>query len=114
MMNIAYTIAGAAGGLLILFSLYWRRMTKQAAWAGLIFGVVASIVGRVAMAVGALPEWADPVLPTLLGTALLIVIVSLKTQPDAETIAVYERLNGSGPSEESTSADAPELEKDRI
>lgn len=92
MMNIAYTIAGSAGGLLILFSLYWRRMTRQAAWAGLIFGVVTAIVGRVAMAAGLLPSWADPILPTLIGTALLIVVVSLRTQPDAETTEVFERL----------------------
>jgi hypothetical protein len=41
---------------------------------------------------GVLPEWADPVLPTLVGTALFIITVTLKMQPNAETMAVYERL----------------------
>jgi Na+/proline symporter len=77
--------------LLILY-LYWHRMTKQAAWVGLSFGTFTAIVGCVAMAAGVLPEWADPVLPTLVGTALFIITVTLKMQPNAETMAVYERL----------------------
>ncbi len=90
-MNTAYKIAGSAGGLLIL-CLYWHRMTKEAAWVGLSIGTITVLVGRVAMAAGVLPEWADAVLPTLIGTALLIVIALLKTQRYAETMTVYERL----------------------
>ncbi|WP_199433790.1 sodium:solute symporter family protein [Qaidamihabitans albus] len=92
MMTIAYTIAGASGGVLILFSLYWRRTTRQAAWTGLIFGAVSAVVGRVAQSAGLTPEWFDPILPTLLGTALLLVGVSLATPTDAAATSAFDRL----------------------
>lgn len=94
MMNIAYTVAGASGGLVIIFSLYWRQMTKAAAWSGLIFGAVTAVVGRIIQATGAAPSWFDPVLPTLISTALVIFIVSLVTPRDAKTVAVFDRLSG--------------------
>lgn len=92
MMTVAYTIAGASGGLLIVFGLYWRRMTRQAAWAGLIVGAIAAIVGRVAQASGVTPEWFDPILPTLVGTTLLIVVVSLVTRTDRHAAAAFDGL----------------------
>lgn len=108
-MNTAYKITGSARGLLIL-CLYWHRMTKEAAWIGLSFGTITALVGRVAMTTGVLPEWADAVLPTLIGTALLIVIVLLKTQPFAETMAVYERLKCRVEAgEESSPSGVPEM-----
>lgn len=92
MMTIAYTIAGASGGVVILFSLYWRRTTRQAAWSGLIFGVVSAVGGRVAQEMALTPEWFDPILPTLVGTALLVVAVSLGTRPDTAATSAFDRL----------------------
>lgn len=92
MMTIAYTVAGASGGVLILFSLYWRRTTRQAAWFGLVFGAVSAVAGRVVQAMGLTPEWFDPILPTLLGTALLVVVVSLLTPADTAATSAFDRL----------------------
>lgn len=92
MMTIAYTIAGASGGVVILFSLYWRRTTRQAAWSGLVFGLVSAVGGRGLQAMGLTPEWFDPILPTLLGTALLVIAVSLATHPDTAATSAFDRL----------------------
>ncbi|MQA08652.1 MAG: hypothetical protein GEU98_08895 [Pseudonocardiaceae bacterium] len=92
MMTIAYTVAGASGGVLILFSLYWRRTTRQGAWAGLIFGAVSATGGRIAQELGLTPDWFDPILPTLAGTTLLVVAVSLRTPVDPAATAVFDRL----------------------
>lgn len=102
MMTIAYTIAGASGGVLILFSLYWRRTTRQAAWAGLIFGAVSAVAGRVAQSAGVTPEWFDPVLTTLLGTVLLVIGVSLATPADAAATSAFDRLRKPRPETAST------------
>ncbi|MQA05466.1 MAG: sodium/solute symporter [Streptosporangiales bacterium] len=92
MMTIAYTVAGASGGVLILFSLYWRRTTRAGAWGGLIFGAVAAVIGRVVVAMGLTPDWFDPVLPTLLGTVVIVVVVSLVTPTDPVATATFDRL----------------------
>ncbi|WP_158056983.1 sodium:solute symporter [Saccharomonospora sp. CUA-673] len=97
MMTIAYTVAGASGGVLILFSLYWRRTTRQAAWSGLTFGVVAAVGGRIAQLTGATPEWFDPILPTLVGTTLIVVVVSLMTPVDAAATSVFDRIRRPDP-----------------
>src|SRR5699024_11734636 len=44
MMNLAYLIAGSTGGLVILLSMFYRGMSKQGAWAGMITGSVVSII----------------------------------------------------------------------
>lgn len=93
MMNIAYTIAGASGGLIIILSLYWRRMTRAGAWSGLIFGALTSVVGRLLEASGNAPSWFDPVLPTLLATVVVIVVVSLITPSDPAATSVFDRLS---------------------
>lgn len=92
MMNMAYTVAGASGGLVILFSLYWSRMTRAGAWAGLLFGAVTAAAGRIYQLVGTPADWFDPVLPTLVATVAILVIVSLTTSRDEETLQVYQRL----------------------
>lgn len=92
MMNIAYTIAGASGGLVILFSLYWGRMTKVGAWAGLLVGAGSAAGSRIYELFGNPPTWFAPVLPTLLGTTAVIIIVSLLTTRDEQTKQIYQRL----------------------
>lgn len=92
MMNIAYTVAGASGGLVILLSLYWSRMTRAGAWAGLLVGATTAIGSRAIELFGNPPSWFAPVLPTLLVTLAVIIAVSLATPRDAKTVEVYERL----------------------
>lgn len=92
MMTIAYTVAGASGGLVILLSLYWLRMTRAGAWAGLFVGAASAVGGRLYELLGSPPSWFDPVLPTIIGTVVVIVLVSLATPRDNKTIEVFERL----------------------
>lgn len=92
MMNMAYTVAGASGGLVILFSLYWSRMTRAGAWAGLLFGAVTAAAGRIYVLAGTPPDWFDPILPTLIATTAVLIVVSLMTSRDEVTLQVFQRL----------------------
>jgi len=93
MMNIAYLIAGSTGGLVILLSMYYRNMTKEAAWAGLITGGVVSITWRVLQITGILTEAINPMIPTLLISLITIIVVSKLTKPTEKTIQFYNRLS---------------------
>lgn len=92
MMTLAYSVAGASGGIVIITSLYWRRMTKAAAWAGLLFGASTAVAGRIMVAFMELPDWFDPILPTIVVTALIVVVVSLRTQSNDNSDAVFATL----------------------
>lgn len=92
MMTIAYSVAGASGGIVIVMSLYWRRMTRSAAWAGLLFGAGTAIVGRIAVYTMDLPSWFDPIIPTLLITATIVVVVSVYTSSDDSSDSVFDTL----------------------
>lgn len=82
MMTIAYSIAGASGGIVIIMSLYWRRMTKAAAWTGLLVGAGTAIIGRLISVLVELPDWFDPILPTLVVTTIAVIAVSFLTSND--------------------------------
>lgn len=92
MMNIAYLVAGSTGGLVILLSMYYRNMTKEAAWAGLITGGIVSITWRVLQLTNVLTEAVNPMIPTLLISLLIIIIVSKMTKPTEEMIRFYNKL----------------------
>lgn len=92
MMTLAYSVAGASGGIVIITSLYWRRMTKPAAWAGLVFGASTAVIGRFMVQFMELPDWFDPILPTIVVTALIVIGVSLRTEGNDESDAVFDTL----------------------
>jgi SSS family transporter len=94
MMNIAYAIAGSAGGLVILLSMYYKGMTKQGAWSGIIAGASIAILWRVGTWTGLITSTIDPIIPTLIISFVLIIVVSKLTQPSTKTAAMYERLQG--------------------
>jgi SSS family transporter len=105
MMTVAYSVAGASGGIVIIISLYWRRMTKAAAWSGLLFGAGTAIIGRVAMYTVELPDWFDPILPTIVITGLIVVVVSLKTSNSLDADRAFDALTvRRGTQPEATSA----------
>jgi|SRR5690625_4848129 len=94
MMNLAYLIAGSTGGLVILLSMFYRGMSKQGAWAGMITGSVVSIIWVVLQLAGLLTDNIDPMIPTLIISFIVIIIVSRKTKPTPKMLATYDTLNG--------------------
>jgi SSS family transporter len=92
MMNISYAIAGSAGGLVILLSMYYRSMTKQAAWAGIISGAAIAIFWRLGQAFGFVTTSIDPIIPTLVISLVLIIVVSKFTQPSEKIFTMFSRL----------------------
>src|SRR5699024_911935 len=92
MMNIAYLVAGSTGGVVILLSMYYRNMTKEAAWAGLITGGVIAIGWRTLQIFGILSGVIDPMIPTLLISLITIIFVSKMTKPNNKMISFYNRL----------------------
>lgn len=92
MMNLAYLIAGSTGGLIIVLSMYYRNMTKEAAWGGMISGSIIAISWKLLQAAGTISSEIDPMIPTLLVTVIVIVIISKMTKPSAKMISVYEKM----------------------
>lgn len=92
MMTIAYLIAGSSGGLVILLSLYYRNMTKEAAWAGIVGGAIVAITWRSAQLLGVLSGTINPIIPTLIISLITIIIVSQLTKPSAKAYSMYDRL----------------------
>lgn len=93
MMNIAYAIAASAGGIVILMSMYYRNMTKEGAWAGMISGAIIAIFWRLGQFIDLLPTTIDPIIPTGIISLLLIVIVSKFTDPSNAALQMFDKLN---------------------
>ncbi|GAJ97419.1 sodium:solute symporter [Geomicrobium sp. JCM 19055] len=93
MMNLAYLIAGSAGGLVILLSMFYRNMTKEAAWAGIISGAFIAIGASILQNIGIWPASIDPMIPTVITAFLIILIVSRLTKPNHKMLSVYDRMN---------------------
>jgi Na+/proline symporter len=69
-------LMAAAFFMPVVLGVYWRRATKAGAGAAMVGGVTATFLWK-----GLGPETIDPVLPGFLVSALLMVGVSLLTQP---------------------------------
>ncbi|MEC5423275.1 hypothetical protein QGM71_07145 [Virgibacillus sp. C22-A2] len=93
MMNIAYLIAGSTGGVVILLSMYYRNMTKEGAWAGLLAGGTIAIGWRSLQLMGVFSNAIEPMIPTLIISLLTIIIVSKVTKPNEKMIQFYDRLS---------------------
>lgn len=82
LVGYAWAGFGAAFGPVVLLSLYWKRMTKWAAFAGIIVGAITVIVWEL------IPAFADvyEIIPGFIAGTLAIVIVSLLTKEPNEAI----------------------------
>lgn len=90
---VAYAWAGfgAAFGPIIILSLFWRRMTRNGALAGIVVGAMTVIVWK-----NLSGGWFDvyEILPGFVFCALAAIIVSLLGQKPAPTIEeVFDSLN---------------------
>ncbi|MFD1358866.1 sodium/proline symporter PutP [Fictibacillus halophilus] len=87
LVGYAWAGFGAAFGPVVLLSLYWKRMTKWAAFAGIIVGAVTVIVWEL------IPAFAEvyEIIPGFIACTLAIVVVSLMTkEPSAEIQEEFE------------------------
>ncbi|MCH5335924.1 MAG: sodium/proline symporter PutP [Campylobacter sp.] len=88
---VAYAWAGfgASFGSVMIFSLFWKRMTRIAAIAGMITGAVVVVVYA-----NFLKQFLDiyEIIPGFLAASLVIIIVSLLTKVRPGTKAAYEKM----------------------
>ncbi len=93
-VSFAWAGFGASFGPLMLFSLFWKRTTKQGAIAGVLAGGVMVFLWKFAIApMGGV--WAIyELLPAFLVSCLVILVVSLLTPPPAsEIVAEFEDVS---------------------
>ena len=93
-VSFAWAGFGATFGPAILFSLFWKRTTRQGILAGLIAGGAMVFVWKFGIAKlgGAFAIY--ELLPAFIVAAVAIAVVSLATpKPDAEIEKVFDEMN---------------------
>ena len=90
---VAYAWAGfgAAFGPIVILSLFWRRLTRNGAIAGMVVGAVTVVVWK--QLEGGIFDLYE-IAPGFVLCALAAVVVSLAEQPDPEVTAEFERAVG--------------------
>ena len=88
LVSYAWAGFGAAFGPVILLSLFWRRMTRNGALAGLIVGAVTVVVWK--QLSGGLFDLYE-IVPGFLLCGLAVVGVSLAGEPEPEVLIDYDR-----------------------
>lgn len=93
----AWSGLGAAFGPVILFSLYWRRMTNTAAIYSIIVGMIAVIVGQQLLNVFNNPDLMSGsgfvILPGFLLSSLTIIVVTFFTKlPSKEILDQFDKM----------------------
>lgn len=88
-VSYAWAGFGASFGSVMLFSLFWSRMTRYAAIAGMITGAVVVVVYK-----NFLSGWFGiyEIIPGFLAASLVIILVSLATKVRPGTKAAYETM----------------------
>ncbi|WNB92383.1 sodium/proline symporter PutP [Bacillus sp. NEB1478] len=87
LVGYAWAGFGAAFGPVVILSLYWKRMTKWAAFAGIVVGAITVIVWEL------IPRFADvyEIIPGFIACTITIFVVSLLTKaPSAEINREFE------------------------
>lgn len=94
LVSCAWGGFGAAFGPLILFALFWRRMTVQGAIVGMVAGGVSDLVWYYCKNIAQLSGIFDvyEIIPGFIISAACIIIVSLMTKPDPEVVAEFDRV----------------------
>jgi sodium/proline symporter len=90
---VAYAWAGfgAAFGPVVLLSLFWRRMTRNGAAAGLIVGAITVVVWKQLYDFGGIFEMYEIVPGFLLATLAVIGVSLLGREPEAAVLADFDR-----------------------
>jgi sodium/proline symporter len=90
---VAYAWAGfgAAFGPVVLFSLFWRRMTRNGAAAGLIVGAITVVVWKQLYGYGGIFEIYEMVPGFLLATLAVVGVSLLDRMPEPAVLADFDR-----------------------
>ncbi len=104
-VSYAWAGLGASFGPLTLCALYWRRLTKQGAIAGMISGTVAVLVWHNLLAPLGGIFGIYELLPAFIISFLFIVVVSLLTpEPPAEVLEEFDHYMDDDPALEQAAA----------
>ncbi len=80
---------GAAFGPLILFSLFWKRMTRQGAIAGMLVGGITDVAWYLLS--GGIFDIYE-IIPGFVFGSLAIIVVSIMTKPDQEIMEEFDKV----------------------
>ncbi|WP_209010617.1 sodium/proline symporter PutP [Anaerovorax sp. IOR16] len=94
LVSCAWGGFGAAFGPLILFSLFWRRMTVQGAIAGMIAGGITDLLWYYLKNIAQIGGMFNiyEIIPGFIIASLCIVVVSLCTTPNEEVLAEFDSV----------------------
>lgn len=88
LVSYAWAGFGATFGPLILISLYWKRMTKNGAIAGIIGGGITVLIWK--QMSGGLFELYEIVPGFIISSALIIVVSLIDKEPEENTLSLFE------------------------
>ena len=89
LVGYAWAGFGAAFGPIIILSLFWRRMTRNGAAAGLVVGAVTVVVWK--QLSGGLFDLYE-IVPGFILCWLAVVVVSRAGEPSARVLADYDKV----------------------
>ncbi|HDN25809.1 MAG TPA: sodium/proline symporter PutP [Thioploca sp.] len=88
LVGYAWAGFGSAFGPVIIFSLFWRRMTRNGALAGMVIGAVTVVVWEHFTALKVIPFSLYEMVPAFVLSSVAIVVFSLFGKPTADFNAV--------------------------
>ncbi len=91
---LAWDGLGAALGPVSILGLYWRRVTRSGAIAGMLAGVVVTIGWRL---VPGLQERLYPLIPGFAAGLFVTVVTSLATRPPPDVDRMFDSMRRQGP-----------------
>ncbi|WP_409524659.1 sodium/proline symporter PutP [Nitrincola sp. MINF-07-Sa-05] len=90
LVSYAWAGFGAAFGPALVFSLYWKRMNRHGALAGVVVGAATVVIWK--PITGGIFDLYE-IVPGIILASIAIVLVTLMTkEPDAEVMAQHERV----------------------
>ena len=87
LVSYAWAGFGAAFGPVVLLSLFWQRMTRNGALAGIVVGAL-TVIGWKLIAVGHMGSGLYEIVPGFIAATLAIVIASLLDEPPPTQVQV--------------------------
>ena len=95
LVSYAWAGFGAAFGPVVLFSLYWGRMTRQGALAGIVAGALTVVAWKL-VAVERMGSGLYEIVPGFIVASIAVVVVSLLTRtPGADVQARHQQVRQS-------------------
>jgi sodium/proline symporter len=91
LVSYAWAGFGAAFGPAILLSLFWKRMNRHGALAGILLGGITVVVWK--QLSGGLFDLYEIIPGFLLATLAIIVVSLLTAEPDAELQATFDEVD---------------------